>query len=132
LKVLVVDDHPDAANIACILLTALGHECRSATCGRAGLEAAVEFRPELAILDIGMPDVSGYEVAVELRKRLGDNVFLVAMTGWGQPEDRARAFAAGFDRHVLKPADADILIRLIEDARRAHAPAAGNGNNAAK
>ena len=120
-KILVVDDHPDAARITCALLTALGHETRSATSGTLALAAVDSFPPDIVILDIGLPDVSGYDIARALRARFGPRLFLVAMTGWGQPEDVARAAAAGFDLHVLKPADADILIQLLAeaDARRA-------------
>ena len=117
-RVLIVDDYPDAADIACTLLTLHGHECRFACCGKEALETAQEFQPDIAILDIGLPDISGYEVAGALRKAYaGKPLYIAAVTGWGQPEDRMRAFAAGFDHHVLKPADGDKLrdiVRLAE------------------
>lgn len=118
-RVLVVDDYPDAAESACMLLGLLGHDCRPATCGRDALDEASRFAPEIAILDIGLPDISGFELARELRRRLaGQPLFLAAVTGWGQPEDRIKAFAAGFNHHVLKPADLDKLTQIIDLADR--------------
>jgi CheY-like chemotaxis protein len=117
---LIVDDYPDAAETTCMLLTLLGHDCRFATNGTAALACLVEFEPEVAILDIGLPDLSGFELAVELRKRLpGKRLFLAALTGWGQPEDRIKSLAAGFDHHILKPADQTKLKRIMELAGEA-------------
>jgi CheY-like chemotaxis protein len=117
--VLIVDDYPDAAEIACTLLTLLGHECRAAYCGRDALAEARSFQPDIAILDIGLPDISGYELAGELRKLYaGRPLYLAAITGWGQPEDRVKAFAAGFDHHVLKPADGGKIREIIRLAER--------------
>jgi CheY-like chemotaxis protein len=113
-RVLVVDDYPDAAETACMLLSMLGHECRFATCGRDALLEAARFEPDIAILDIRLPDLSGFAVASELRKLLpGRRLFLAAVTGWGQPEDRVRAKAAGFDYHVLKPTDQGKLEAIL-------------------
>lgn len=118
-RVLIVDDYPDAAEIVGTLLELLGHRCRIALTGREAIAAASEFVPDIAILDLGLPDVSGYEVAIELRRRYGDApLFLAAMTGWGHPQDRARALAAGFDAHVLKPADGVKLREIIRCAER--------------
>jgi DNA-binding response OmpR family regulator len=120
-RVLVVDDYPDSAEIACTLLGILGHESRLATSGRAAIEEAARFEPDIVILDIGLPDVSGYEVARTLRARAtGRPMHLTALTGWGQAADRMRAFAAGFDQFVLKPTDAAKLraiVRTAEDGR---------------
>jgi CheY-like chemotaxis protein len=114
-RVLVVDDYPDAAEAACTLLSLLGHECRFAVCARDALIEAAQFEPDIAMLDIGLPDLSGFELARELRKQLsGRPLFIAAVTGWGQPEDRARAFAAGFDHHVLKPTDQRKLLAILE------------------
>jgi CheY-like chemotaxis protein len=102
-----------------MLLTIYGHECRAARSGQEALEVADEFIPEVVILDIGMPDISGYDVARELRARAnaqGRRLHLVALTGWGQPADRTRAFDAGFDQHVIKPADAAKLKQIIRIA----------------
>ena len=122
-RVLVVDDHPDSAEIACTLLGLYGYTARSATTGVAALRIAEEFEPEIGILDIGLPDLSGYEIARTLRQRYaGRPLYLAAITGWGQPEDISRAYAAGFDQHVLKPADGtkirDILDRANLSVRR--------------
>jgi CheY-like chemotaxis protein len=119
-RVLVVDDYPDSAETTCTLLAMLGHECRFAICGKDALLEAATFEPDVAILDLGLPDVSGFELAAALRAQLsGKPLYLAAVTGWGQPEDRARAFAAGFDAHFLKPADRRTLAAILELADRA-------------
>lgn len=115
----MVDDYPEAADTACILLSLLGHECRAVTCGKDALAELNRFEPDVAILDIGLPDLSGYELARELRRRLdGKPLFIAAVTGWGQPQDRAKALAAGFDHHVLKPADQRKLMAIMELAAK--------------
>lgn len=118
-RVLIVDDYPDAADITCALLSMLGHTCRSASNGKDAIAAAREFHPDIAILDIGLPDISGYEVATALRKSAERPLYLAALTGWGQPADRVRALEAGFDHHVLKPADTEKLRAIIHLAERA-------------
>lgn len=123
-RVLVVDDYPDAADIACMLLTMHGHECRSVTTGQGALDEAARFDPDIVILDIGLPDISGYDVARELRRRAGRAIYIAAVTGWGQPADRLRAFAAGFDQHVLKPTDAVKLRSIVAAAQAATSAAA--------
>jgi len=125
-RVLVVDDYPDSAETASMLLMLYGHECRTAVTGKSALDQAAMFAPDIVILDIGLPDMSGYDVARELRARPGGHsLYLVAVTGWGQPQDRVQAFAAGFDQHVLKPTNsAKILeiLRLAADRAAAHPP----------
>ena len=119
-RVLIVDDYPDSATSASILLGLFGCECRTAGSGREALERAAELDPEIVLLDIGLPDISGYEVARLLRARQGHRrLYLVAVTGWGQAEDRARALAAGFDQHVLKPTSAATIRMILEHAARA-------------
>lgn len=118
-RVLVVDDYRDAVDATCLLFTRLGHECRQATSGVRALEVAVGYDPDIALLDIGLPDISGYDVARELRQRYGNAIYLAALTGWGQPEDRLRAMAAGFDQHILKPATLRVLQDVIAAAERA-------------
>lgn len=116
-RVLVVDDHPDSAEIACVLLGMMGHECRTASSGAEALAAATTFDPEIAILDLGLPDLSGFELARELRVRFHDKkLFMVALTGWGDAHARQRTREAGFDRHVVKPADGKTLRALLQDA----------------
>ncbi|HVQ35392.1 MAG TPA: response regulator, partial [Candidatus Bathyarchaeia archaeon] len=96
------------------MLSFLGYETRRAHDGMQALKACDEFHPEVALLDIGMPKVSGYDVARYLRSRpWGSGVLLVAITGWGQAEDRERAVEAGFDHHLVKPVDPDALASLL-------------------
>jgi DNA-binding response OmpR family regulator len=115
-RVLVVDDHLDSADMLCMMLRAFGHECRAATRGARGLEIAREFRPEIAMLDIGLPDVSGYDLARSIRAELGTSVYLTAITGWGEASDHERALQAGFDRHVTKPANGEIIRDVLASA----------------
>ena len=91
-----------------------GHEVRVAHLGQTALSLAQTFRPDVAFLDIGMPDLSGYEVARTLRREpWAMNIQLIALTGWGQDDDRRRALEAGFDHHLTKPVDPDLLQSLI-------------------
>ncbi|MEO5677372.1 MAG: response regulator, partial [Usitatibacter sp.] len=78
------------------------------------IEAADEFQPAVALLDIGLPKLSGYDIARYVREKRGDAVLLVAITGWGQEDDRRKAREAGFDHHFTKPADFDALMKLID------------------
>ena len=113
-RVLVVDDNRDSAETMAVLLRLWGHEARSAEHGAAALEVAQEFRPEAVLLDIGLPQMDGYEVARRLRALPGlDGVLLIAMTGYGQDQDRRRARRAGFDHHLVKPVDPEALRRLL-------------------
>jgi signal transduction histidine kinase len=113
-RILVVDDNGDAADTLALLLEASGHEVRVAYDGRGGLAAAREFRPDVALLDIGLPDVSGHELARSIRREpWGAKVRLVALTGWGQDEDRRRTSDAGFDEHLTKPVDPAVLARVL-------------------
>lgn len=115
-RVLVVDDYPDAAEILCVVIEMLGHECRAAHSGNNGLRVANEFRPDVVILDIGLPDTSGYEVARTLRRGGGRHMYLVALTGFNRPDDRARAVEAGFDQYVVKPFSHGMIIRVMQHA----------------
>lgn len=113
-RVLVVDDNADAGDLVAAGLTALGHEVRTVQSGRAALEVLPSFRPDVAILDIGMPDMDGYELARALRDR--NNHWtgqLIALTGYGQAQDKERALAAGFDQHLTKPVRLAELNRII-------------------
>jgi CheY-like chemotaxis protein len=115
-RVLVVDDNHDAANSLAMLLQFLGAEVDVAHSGREALEQFDASTPAVVLLDIGMPDMDGYQVARAIRAReAGRRVPLVALTGWGQEEDRRRAREAGFDHHLVKPADIDALQALLAD-----------------
>jgi len=117
LKVLVADDNRDAADSLAMLLELNGHEVSVVNSGAEAYAAAAATRPHAAILDIGMPDLSGYEVARRIRaEEWGASMLLVAVTGWGQEDDKARAIAAGFDRHLTKPVDPDHLEKLLRES----------------
>ena len=120
-RILVADDNQDAADSLAMVLEMSGHDVRVARDGRAALSLAQTFRPDTALLDIGMPQLNGYEVAQALRREpWGASITLIALTGWGQESDRQKALDAGFDRHLTKPIDPDALESLIsEGARRA-------------
>jgi len=86
---------------------------RTAYSGAAAVQEAERFRPELVLLDVGLPDVSGYEVCQQLRAaEWGGGIAIIAVTGWGQEPDRARSAAAGFDQHLVKPVDPEVLLQL--------------------
>jgi signal transduction histidine kinase/CheY-like chemotaxis protein len=113
-RVLIVDDNNDAATSLAMMLSILGYETRTAGDGMAGLEAAAEFRPVVALLDIGLPKINGYDVARRIRQQpWGTDMALVAVTGWGQAEDKQRAIEAGFDHHLVKPVDPTPLTQLL-------------------
>lgn len=113
-RVLVVDDNEDAATLLAEALTTLGNDVRVAGDGLQALEEAARFQPEVVCLDIGLPVLDGYEVAERLRREYGQTMRIIAITGYGQDQDRARALAAGFDRHLVKPVDLDALIAAFD------------------
>lgn len=118
LRILVADDNLDAADLLAMLLSSLRCEVATAHDGEQAVEVARTFRPEVAVLDIGMPRLDGYEAARKIRaESAGRRLKLVAMTGWGQEEDRRRAREAGFDEHLLKPVDLEKLQALLEAMR---------------
>jgi CheY-like chemotaxis protein/anti-sigma regulatory factor (Ser/Thr protein kinase) len=113
-KILVIEDNEDARDSLRILLELAGHRVETANDGIAGLAKALAMQPEVALIDVGLPRLDGYEVARRLRASKGiRRPFLVALTGYGLPEDRERAFAAGFDAHVVKPVDNDTLAEVM-------------------
>ena len=116
--VLIVEDNQDGRESLATLLELLGHGVDTAEDGRRGVEAALSLRPEVALIDIHMPGLDGYEVAKQLRQALGGDILLVAMTGSGQPDDRQKAVDAGFDAHLLKPVELVRLQKLLADHRR--------------
>jgi CheY-like chemotaxis protein len=115
-RVLVVDDNRDAADSLSMLLAARGHEVRVAYDGLEAVGAAVAFAPDVVLMDIGLPKLYGYDAARRIRDARGKEVLLVAITGWGQDEDRRKSREAGFDFHLTKPVDPEAIARLIDDA----------------
>jgi CheY-like chemotaxis protein len=113
-RILVVDDNADAADSLGELLRLIGHDVRIAHDGLAGLQHVPTFRPEVVLLDLGMPGMDGFETARRIRGLPeGRTLTLVALTGWGQDEDRRRTSAAGFNLHVVKPVEPSVLQELI-------------------
>jgi PAS domain S-box-containing protein len=115
-RVLVVDDKQDAADSLAMLLRLQGHEVRTAYSGMAALDMAKDYVPDVAFLDIGMPGMDGYEAARRIRRQPGlSKVVLVALTGWGQLEDRRRSNEAGFNHHIVKPAEPKVLENVMAE-----------------
>ncbi len=125
-RVVVIDDNEDAADTLAALVAALGAEAATAYSGPDGLRAVADLRPDIVLLDIGMPDLDGYETCRRLRAEpFGQSAYIVALTGFGQVRDRERALADGFDAHLTKPADPRILQELLT-ARAARRVAESN------
>ncbi|HSY06922.1 MAG TPA: PAS domain S-box protein [Steroidobacteraceae bacterium] len=115
LRIMVVDDNRDSAELCATFLELSGHQVKTAFTSRRALELAEIFQPHALLLDIGLPEVNGYELAQKIRATSwGQDVFLVAVTGWGQAEDRRRAFEAGFDQHLTKPIDPETVESLLQ------------------
>ena len=117
-RILVADDNRDAAESMSTVLRLMGNEVRTVHDGLQAVEEAAAFRPDMVLLDIGMPRLNGYDAARRIRaQRWGKSIMVVAMTGWGQDEDKRRAAEAGFDRHFTKPVNPDDLEQLIAGLR---------------
>jgi PAS domain S-box-containing protein len=118
-RVLVVDDNIDAAESLSLLLQGEGHQTELAHDGLAAVEATLRFAPDIVLLDIGLPGLNGYEAAMRMRLHApaGVRPTLVAVTGWGQSQDRARAAQAGFDLHLTKPVDPAVIMALARNPR---------------
>jgi PAS domain S-box-containing protein len=113
-RILVVDDNRDSAESLALLLTLSGHQTQTAHDGLEAVEAAGQFRPDVVLLDIGLPKLNGYDACRRIREQAwGLSMVLVALTGWGQDADRRRSHEAGFDAHLVKPVDLDALRRLL-------------------
>jgi CheY-like chemotaxis protein len=112
-RVLVVEDNPDGREMLATVLRMLGQEVLEAGTGAEAIDLAMRHTPAVVIMDIGLPDIDGYEVARRLRGRLGAGLRLVALSGYGQPQDRARSSEAGFDEHLVKPVRAADLQRAL-------------------
>lgn len=118
LRVLVVEDNPDGRETLRLLLELLGYDVQVAVDGMDGVAKGLNWHPDVAVIDIGLPRLNGYEVARQLRRELGCGVFLITQTGYGRPEDRQQSQEAGFDVHLTKPVDPVELMTWLETARR--------------
>ena len=114
-RILVAEDNADAAEMMRLMLQVKGHDVRVAADGAQAVDVVARFKPHIVFLDIGMPRMDGYEAARRIRELLGHQVVLVALTGWGQDEDKRRSRDAGFDQHLTKPPEPEVLERLIEN-----------------
>jgi CheY-like chemotaxis protein len=112
-RLLIIEDQADARNSLAALLEMLGHSVQVAENAATGIEQSLQLKPQVALIDIGLPDLDGYEVAKKLRAVFADQIFLVALTGYGQEDDLRAALDAGFDAHLVKPADIRELSRLL-------------------
>ena len=122
-RILVVDDNRDAASSLTMLLELLGNKVRCAYDGEDAVHAAAEFRPDASLLDIGLPRMNGYEACRRIRaQRPGKDIPIIAITGWGQDEDRRRSREAGFDRHLTKPVDPEALMTLLAGLQASRSP----------
>jgi CheY-like chemotaxis protein len=118
-RVLIVDDNVDAVRVLSLVVKKLGNEVCVAYDGVEAIAAAEQFLPEVVLLDLGMPRLDGYGAARHIRQQpWGQNMMLIALTGWGQDTDKQRTKAAGFDHHLVKPADPCELRRLLADGHR--------------
>lgn len=117
-RVLVVDNHADAAESLAALLRIWGNEVRIAAGGHQAIELCAAFRPHLVLLDLGLPEIDGFETCRRLRAdRWGGRAVIAAVTGWGRAEDRRRSLDAGFDEHLLKPVAPEQLEKLLAASR---------------
>jgi len=115
-RVLIVEDNPDNRLALRTLLELWGYVVEEAQDGAGAIQLFLEHRPEIALVDIGLPGLNGYEVAQRMRSTPGGKPFLVALTGYGRTDDRRKALDAGFDAHLVKPVDPDELERLLAAA----------------
>lgn len=117
-RILVVDDNHDSALSLAMMLSIMGHETRTAHDGESAVATAESFLPEVVLLDIGLPKLNGYEVAQRIREQAwGASMFLIAVTGWGQDEDRQRSSEVGLNVHMVKPVEPAVLERLLAELR---------------
>lgn len=115
-RILVVDDNHDSALSLAMMLSIMGHDTRTAHDGESAVATAESFLPEVVLLDIGLPKLNGYEVAQRIRENAwGQSMFLIAVTGWGQEEDRQRSSEVGLNVHMVKPVEPAALERLLAE-----------------
>jgi CheY-like chemotaxis protein len=112
-RILIIEDNLDAREMLRTVLEMDGHEVELADNGLGGVQIGLATRPDVVLVDIGLPGIDGYEVARRLRRHLGDDVRLVALTGYGQPEDRRKSRQAGFNMHLTKPIDPEVLTTAL-------------------
>ncbi len=127
-RILVVDDSRDGANILSKMLRIMGNDTRTAYDGQEAVDMAGEFRPDVILLDIGLPRLNGYEACRRIREQSwGKGIVMIAVTGWGQDDDRRRSHEAGFDHHMVKPVDPQSLMKMLVGLQTAkgETPAAG-------
>jgi signal transduction histidine kinase len=118
MDILIVEDNADAREVLRLVLEHEGHRVAACADGLAGVECALAHKPDLMVIDLGLPGLDGFAVARKVRASLGHDVYLVALTGYGQPEDRRRALDAGFDTHLTKPVDAEVITRVLREVRK--------------
>ena len=129
-RVLIVEDNQDAQDALKCLLELWGHEAIVASDGASGIQSALAQRPDVALVDLGLPTVDGYEVARQIRAALGDSApLMIALTGYGAPEQRAQALSAGFDLHIVKPIDPDRLATLLDEYAATSPSSAATGTH---
>ena len=117
-KILVVDDNPDSALSMAMMLSIMGHDTRTAHDGESAVSTAESFLPDVVLLDIGLPKLNGYEVAQRIRETSwGASMYLIAVTGWGQDEDRQRSTEVGLNQHMVKPVEPAALEKLLAELR---------------
>lgn len=122
LRVVLVDDNADILESLAMVIQLLGHQSECCNDGEQGIERIASWKPHLALVDVGLPGISGHDVARAVRSSgAPDMPYLVAMTGWSRDEDRARIYAAGFDRHMVKPLEMSQLRELLQDVSQMHA-----------
>jgi CheY-like chemotaxis protein len=114
--VLIVEDNPDGREALRLLVGQWGHQAEAAADGAEGVRKALAWRPDAAVVDLGLPLLDGFQLAREVRSCLGGGVLLIALTGMSHPESQRRAAQAGFDVHMPKPADLDVLQQLLAGA----------------
>ena len=126
-RILVVDDNHDSALSLAMMLSIMGHETRTAHDGESAVSTAESFLPDVVLLDIGLPKLNGYEVAQRIREQpWGASMFLIAVTGWGQDEDRQRSSEVGLNVHMVKPVEPAELERLLAELPQAETVKGGN------
>lgn len=119
---LIIDDNADAATLLAMFVGFHGHDTAVANSGAEGLVLASRFAPDVVLLDLSMPEMSGYDVAIALRKLPGFAcAYIAALTGWNDAQTRARVVASGFDKHLVKPPDVGVVLDLVDTCVQSHA-----------